>query len=68
MGQPGLCGWSGGGRGEVVGRLGGGCLDWEAVLVSDFHFDLPEELIAQHPPVERGASRMLVLERDTGAV
>jgi len=33
------------------------------VLVSDFHFDLPEELIAQHPPAERGSSRMLVLDR-----
>jgi S-adenosylmethionine:tRNA ribosyltransferase-isomerase len=31
--------------------------------VSDFHFDLPEELIAQHPPEERGASRMLVVGR-----
>ncbi len=31
--------------------------------VSDFHFELPEELIAQHPPAERGASRMLVLHR-----
>ena len=36
--------------------------------VSDFHFDLPEELIAQHPPAERGASRMLVLDRRTGEV
>ncbi|HXE08358.1 MAG TPA: tRNA preQ1(34) S-adenosylmethionine ribosyltransferase-isomerase QueA [Acidobacteriaceae bacterium] len=34
--------------------------------VSDFHFDLPEELIAQHPPAQRGASRMLVLERESG--
>ena len=25
------------------------------MLVSDFHFDLPEELIAQHPPAERGS-------------
>lgn len=33
------------------------------MLVSDFHFDLPEELIAQHPPAQRGTSRMLVLER-----
>ncbi|GAC1430143.1 MAG: tRNA preQ1(34) S-adenosylmethionine ribosyltransferase-isomerase QueA [Acidobacteriaceae bacterium] len=32
--------------------------------VSDFHFHLPEELIAQHPPAVRGASRMLVLERN----
>ena len=28
---------------------------------------LPEELIAQAPPMERGASRMLVLDRGTGA-
>jgi S-adenosylmethionine:tRNA ribosyltransferase-isomerase len=33
------------------------------VLVSDFHFDLPEELIAQHPPAERGSSRMQVVKR-----
>jgi S-adenosylmethionine:tRNA ribosyltransferase-isomerase len=33
------------------------------VRVSDFHFELPEELIAQHPPRVRGASRMLVLEK-----
>ena len=35
----------------------------EDVRVSDFQFDLPEELIAQHPPAERGSSRMLVLDR-----
>ena len=34
--------------------------------VSDFHFDLPAELIAQHPPAERGASRMLVFDRASG--
>jgi S-adenosylmethionine:tRNA ribosyltransferase-isomerase len=34
-----------------------------SMLVSDFHFDLPESLIAQHPPAERGSSRMLVLHR-----
>jgi S-adenosylmethionine:tRNA ribosyltransferase-isomerase len=38
------------------------------VLVSDFHFDLPEELIAQHPPEVRGASRMLVFDRATGNI
>jgi len=37
------------------------------VRVSDFHFDLPEELIAQHPPPERGASRMLVMEQEQGS-
>ncbi|MFO7937224.1 MAG: tRNA preQ1(34) S-adenosylmethionine ribosyltransferase-isomerase QueA [Kiritimatiellia bacterium] len=35
---------------------------------SDFHFDLPEELIAQEPPVKRGTSRMLVLHRETGLI
>jgi len=38
-----------------------------SMLVSDFHFDLPEELIAQHPPTERGSSRMLVLRRELAA-
>ena len=37
------------------------------MLVSDFHYDLPPELIAQHPPAARGASRMLTLSRSTGA-
>lgn len=36
--------------------------------VCDFDFALPEELIAQQPPAERGTSRMLVLDRATGAV
>jgi S-adenosylmethionine:tRNA ribosyltransferase-isomerase len=38
-----------------------------AVLVSDFDFDLPPELIAQEPPPERGGSRMLILNRESGA-
>ncbi len=38
------------------------------MLVSDFHFDLPDDLIAQHPPAVRGSSRMLVLDRTTGAL
>jgi S-adenosylmethionine:tRNA ribosyltransferase-isomerase len=33
------------------------------LLVSDFDYELPEELIAQTPPVERGQSRMLVVPR-----
>lgn len=37
------------------------------MLVSDFHFDLPPELIAQQPPAVRGSSRMLLLDRATGA-
>src|SRR6185437_11033780 len=31
--------------------------------LSDFHYDLPEELIAQEPPAERDAARMLVVHR-----
>jgi S-adenosylmethionine:tRNA ribosyltransferase-isomerase len=34
--------------------------------VADFDFELPEELIAQQPPAERGQSRMLVVDRSTG--
>lgn len=36
------------------------------MLVSDFDFVLPEELIAQEPLENRAASRMLVLNRRTG--
>jgi S-adenosylmethionine:tRNA ribosyltransferase-isomerase len=35
---------------------------------SDFDYDLPLELIAQEPPPERSESRMLVLDRQTGAI
>lgn len=36
------------------------------LLVSDFDFELPEELIAQQPPAQRGASRMMTLKRRSG--
>jgi S-adenosylmethionine:tRNA ribosyltransferase-isomerase len=36
------------------------------MLVSDFDYHLPEDLIAQHPPATRGTSRMLLLNRQTG--
>lgn len=35
---------------------------------SDFYFDLPEELIAQHPLEKRDSSRLLVLDRKDGQV
>jgi S-adenosylmethionine:tRNA ribosyltransferase-isomerase len=41
----------------------GNLLNREPLSVSDFDFALPEELIAQQPPAERGTSRMLVLNR-----
>jgi S-adenosylmethionine:tRNA ribosyltransferase-isomerase len=34
------------------------------LLVSEFDYTLPQELIAQEPPSERGASRMLVVSRE----
>jgi S-adenosylmethionine:tRNA ribosyltransferase-isomerase len=37
------------------------------VLLSDFDYHLPEELIAQEPLADRAASRMLVIDRKTGA-
>jgi len=36
--------------------------------VDDFHFDLPEALIAHHPPEQRRDSRLLCLDRETGAI
>lgn len=36
--------------------------------VNDFDFELPEELIAQTPLVDRTASRLMVLDRASGAV
>ena len=38
------------------------------VHISEFDFDLPVELIAQEPPATRGGSRLLVLDRGTGAI
>src|SRR6266581_7052189 len=39
-----------------------------SVLVSDFDFHLPEELIAQEALADRAASRMLHLRRDNGKI
>lgn len=35
---------------------------------SDFHYDLPQELIAQSPLAQRAASRLLCLDRASGAI
>lgn len=35
---------------------------------SDFYYDLPESLIAQHPAEPRNASRMMYVDKKTGAV
>jgi len=36
--------------------------------LSDFDYDLPEELIAQHPVPVRDQSRLLVLDRAAGTI
>jgi S-adenosylmethionine:tRNA ribosyltransferase-isomerase len=40
----------------------------EPVRVSEFDFDLPDELIAQEPPAERGGSRLMAMDRASGRV
>lgn len=40
----------------------------ERLRLSDFDFNLPEDLIAQTPAEDRERSRLLVLDRKTGAV
>ena len=35
---------------------------------SDFYYELPEELIAQDPLLQRDASRLMILDRKTGEV
>ena len=38
------------------------------MLTSDFNFDLPEDLIAQHPSGVRGQDKLMLLNRATGEV
>ncbi len=38
------------------------------MLVSDYNYNLPEERIAKYPPKERGSTRLLVLDRNTGFI
>ena len=40
----------------------------EIMKTSDFDYDLPEELIAQHPAAQRDHSRLLVMDKHTGAI
>jgi len=38
------------------------------MLVKDFNYELPKELIAQHPMEPRDHSRLLVVDKDTGTL
>jgi len=43
-------------------------MSYGRMRTEDFDYTLPPELIAQHPAPERDASRLLVLERNTGRI
>lgn len=43
-------------------------MNGEMLKTSDFYFDLPPELIAQDPLMDRSASRLLVLDKNTGEI
>ena len=36
--------------------------------LTDYYYQVPDELIAEHPPAVRGQSRLLVLDRQTGDI
>lgn len=38
------------------------------MLVKDFTYDLPQELIARHPPEKRDGSRLMLLDRTSGTL
>ena len=40
----------------------------DGMKTSDFNFDLPEHLIAQHPSGVRGQDKLMLLNRETGVV
>ena len=42
-------------------------MDMTTLKIKDFYFALPKELIAQDPLEDRASSRLLVLDKDTGA-
>ena len=43
-----------------------GSFFFNSMKTSEFDFKLPENLIAQFPPAERGQSRLMVMDRSTG--
>jgi S-adenosylmethionine:tRNA ribosyltransferase-isomerase len=43
-------------------------LSYGRMKLSNYNYELPEELIAIHPPKVRGTSRLLVLDKNTGEV
>ena len=40
----------------------------ETMRTADFYYDLPEELIAQDPLLDRSSSRLMHLDKQTGEI
>ena len=53
---------------QLVRHLAVAEVRWAVVLVSEFDFELPPELIAQEAPAARGTSRLLRMRREDGAL
>src|ERR1700730_6842183 len=43
-------------------------IQMNAFTIHDFDFELPEELIAQHPLAERSSSRLMKVNKSTGEI
>jgi S-adenosylmethionine:tRNA ribosyltransferase-isomerase len=54
------------GRGSASGATGD--VERAAELLAEYHYELPDELIAQAPAERREAARMMLVERHGGAV
>ncbi|MCP1676331.1 S-adenosylmethionine:tRNA ribosyltransferase-isomerase [Natronocella acetinitrilica] len=46
----------------------GPLLPYRAMRLTDFHYELPDDLIARYPAAERSASRLLCLDGESGAL
>lgn len=53
---------------ETAQNVAQGCyMDAENLKKTDFYYDLPQELIAQDPLEDRSSSRLLTLDKESGA-
>ena len=55
-------------QGPSTGRPGAACYHRGPMRLSDFHYELPADRIAQYPPARRGDSRLLVLDGRSGSL